>query len=135
MKSNSKDRMVVSLIAVVFFVTVCGLGYMLFGKHNPTGMFTSYTRIVKVDNLQQIELYKKYTTVYAIKIQENNKFFLEYHGYESNVPYENKFDLTADQYNKIVEGNDYWFQVKYSKTGSETDGSIKKIYTEDPMRR
>ena len=134
MKPTSKDRMLVSLIVVVFLLTVCGTGYVIFGKPKVAGAITGSTKMVKIDNLQQIELYKKYITSYAIKVQENNKFYLEYHSYENSVPYESKFDLTADQYKELVEGKDYWFKVKYSKIGDKTYGNIKMIYTENPVR-
>lgn len=134
MKPSSKDRMKLLLILIVFLLVLSAMVYMIFGKPKLSGMTTSSTKIVKVDNVQQIELYKKYTEPYAIKVQENNKFYLHYYYYNNSVPYESKLDLTIDQYNKLVEDNEYWFDVKFSKLDDRTNGTIKKIYTENPMR-
>jgi hypothetical protein len=133
MKSSSKDRIKLLLILIVFLLVLTVMGYMIF---NPkvTGM-TASAKIVKVDNAQQIEFYKEYTKPYAIKVKENNKFYLKYYSYGNNVSYESKFDLTTDQFNKLVEGTDYWFDIKFSKRGDKTKGIIKKIYTENPMRQ
>jgi len=132
MKPSSKDRMKVSIILVVFILVLSAIGYGIFGKPKVAGGYIPDIKIVKADNLKQIELYKKYNTPYAIKVRENNEFYVKYYDYENNVPNESRFDLTADQYNKLVEDNEYWFKVKYSKTGDTTNGIIKTVYTEKP---
>jgi hypothetical protein len=132
MKPSSKDRMTVSIILVVFLLVLSAIGYGIFGKPKVAGGYISDIKIVKADNLQKIELYKKYNTPYAIKVRENNEFYVKYYDYENNVPNESRFDLTADQYNKLIEDSEYWFDVKYSKIGDTTEGIIKKIYTEKP---
>lgn len=133
MKPSSKNRMTVSIILIVFLMVLSAIGYTIFGKPKDTRMLTVSTKIVKVDNIKQIELCKKYNYTYAIKVQENDKFYLKYYSYENNVPYDSKFDLTTDQYNKLVEGDEYWFDVDFSKAGDKTTGTTKKIYTENPV--
>lgn len=132
MNPSSKDRMTVLIILVVFLLVLSVMGYGIFGKPKVAASYIPFTTIVKADNLQQIERYKKYSTPYAIKVQGNNVFYLKYYDYENSVPNESKFELTADQYNKLVEGEQYWFYVKYSKTGDRSSGSIKTVYTEKP---
>jgi hypothetical protein len=134
MKPSSKDRITVSIILVVFLLVLSFIGYVIFGNPKSSGMTTSHTNIVKVDNIQQIELYKKSNDTYAIKVQENNKLYLKYYSFPNNVPYESKYDLTIEQYNKIVEGDDYWFEVDYFKKGDSSKGIIKEVYTENPAR-
>lgn len=133
MKPSSKDRITVSILLVVSLLVILAMGYMVFGKPKVSGMTTTSTKIVKVDNLEQIERYKKYIDTYAIKVQENNKVYLKFYSYENSVSYESKLDLTLDQFNKLVEGKEYWFEIELLKTGDKTNGTIKKIYTEDPV--
>ena len=132
MKPSSKDRMKVSIILVVFILVLSAIGYGIFGKPKVAGGYIPDIKIVKADNLKQIELYKKYNTPYAIKVRENNEFYVKYYDYENSVPKQSRFGLTDDQYNKLIEGKEYWFDVKYSKIGDETKGIIKTVYTEKP---
>jgi hypothetical protein len=45
-----------------------------------------------------------------------------------------KYELTKDQYSKLVESSKYWFMVKFSNAGSTRDGIVKDIFTEDPEK-
>lgn len=135
MKPSSKDRIKLSVILIGFLLALSAFGYMIFGKHKTAGEYTS-ARIVKAENIQEIELNKKYHEFYAIKVQENDKFYLKYYRYdENNVPYESKYELTSDQYSKLVENNQYWFNIKYSKLDDNTKGIIAGIYTDNPVQK
>ena len=127
MKSNLKDRIVVSLIVVVFLVTVLGLVYALFSKPKVTYIYTPPTMIVESSNLNQIDRYEKRNTVYAVKDQGS----LKYHYLEGS---ETLLVLEATEYNKLVEGKTYWFGIKLTKAGDPSSGVIKSVYTENIMR-
>ncbi len=134
MRASFKERSFVLLWLVTFVLVVSSLAYMAFAKPKSSGMLTSGVRIVEKDNLEQIELYKKYQS-YAFKVKDNNKFYLRYYSMENKAPVESKFELTSEQYNKLVEGNEYWFMVKFSKNGDTNSGTIKEILSENPARR
>jgi hypothetical protein len=135
MRAAFKERSVVMLWIVIFILVVAWVGYLAFGKPKVTGEITTGVEIVKTENVQQIEMYKKYLISYAFKAQDNNKFYLKYYTYDNMTPVdERKLDLTREQYNKLLEGNKYWFEVKYSKK-DDRSGSIKEIFTDDPARR
>jgi hypothetical protein len=134
MNPSSKDKMIVVSILIVFLLVVSGVAYTIFAKPKTAGMITMVTKIVNVDNIDQIALYKKHSNTYAIKVQENNISYLRYFSYDNSVPYESKYDLTTDQYNKLVDDKEYWFNVDFAKTGDRGKGIIKKIYTENPVR-
>jgi hypothetical protein len=92
-------------------------------------------QLIKTDNTEQIEIYKKYQTPYALKVQDNNKFYLRYYSYENNAPIESKLEVTNKQYNKLVEDNKYWFMIKFTESGDQSNGTIKDIFTQDPVQR
>jgi hypothetical protein len=137
MKASFKDRSIVILLLLIFILVVSALVYFNFAKPKTTGMLTSSTEIIKLDNLQQIEINKKYGTPYAFKVQDNNKYYLRYFAYENSKPSttESKYELTKDQYSKLVEGSKYWFMVKFSNADNTRDGIVKDLFTEDPAKR
>jgi hypothetical protein len=137
MKASFKDRSIVILLLLIFIFVVSALVYFISAKPKTTGILTSGTEIIKIDNLQQIEINKKYGTPYALKVQDNNKYYLRYFAYENSKPSttESKLELTKEQYNKLVEGNKYWLKVKFSKAGDTSGGIVKDIFTEDPTRK
>jgi hypothetical protein len=108
--------------------------YYTFGNPKPTGMLTPGVQIVKTENDKQVEIYKQYKTPYAVKIQDSNKFYLKYYGYESNKPVESKFEITSQQYNNLIEGKEYWLKVQFTKKNDYTSGTVKEILTEDPVK-
>lgn len=119
---------------VIFILVVAWVGYLAFGNPKSSGMIAS-AEVVKADSIEQIEIYKKYHLPYGFKIQEENKFYLNFYTYENMTPVdERKLEITREQYNKLVEGNKYWFEVRYSKKADRT-GIIKEIFTDDPARR
>jgi hypothetical protein len=130
MKPSSKDRMTVLIILGVFILVLAGMGYVIFGNPKITGIKTAPTVIVKADDLQQIEMYKKHIVRFAIKVHENNEFYLKYYAYDYDVPYESKFILNADLYNKLVENKEYQFKVKFTKHGDRSNGTIQLIYND-----
>ena len=134
MMTSFKDRGVVTLLLVVFILVVTFLVYNTVVKPKETGMLTS-VEIIKDDNAQQIEIYKKYHTRYAFKIQEDSKAYLRFYSYENNILIESKLEVTDEQFHKLVEGNKYWIEVKYSKKIDTSNGILEAIYTEEPMRR
>jgi hypothetical protein len=137
MRASFKDRSIVILLLLIFIFVVSALVYFISAKPKTTGILTSGTEIIKIDNLQQIEINKKYGTPYALKVQDNNKYYLRYFAYENSKPSttESKLELTKEQYNKLVEGNKYWLKVKFSKADDTSSGIVKDIFTEDPTRK
>jgi hypothetical protein len=131
MKSNSKDRVLVSLMAAIFLVTVFGIGYLLLGKSKVTGLYTTPTVVVESSNSSQIEQYKKYSTVYAVK----DDGYLKYYWSDGGNPTETILVLEAVEYNKLVQGKTYWFDIDLTISGDLTSGSVKSVYTEDIMRK
>lgn len=97
-------------------------------------MLTPGVQIVKTENDKQVEIYKQYKTPYAIKIQDSNKLYLKYYGYESNKPVESKFEITSDEYNKLIEGNRYWLKVQFTNKNASAMGIVKEIFTDDPSK-
>ena len=131
MKSNSKDRVLVSLIAAIFIVTVFGIGYLFFGKSKVAGLYTTPTVVVESSNSSQIELYKKHNTVYAVK----DEGYLKYYWSDGGTPTETILVLEAVEYNKLVQGKTYWFDIDLTISGDLTSGAVKSVYTEDIMRK
>ena len=131
MKSNSKDRVLVSLIAAIFIVTVFGIGYLFFGKSKVAGLYTTPTVVVESSNSSQIELYKKHNTVYAVK----DEGYLKYYWSDGGTPTETILVLEAVEYNKLVQGKTYWFDIDLTISGDLTSGAVKSVYTENIMRK
>jgi len=131
MKSNSKDRVLVSLIAAIFLVTVFGIGYLFFGKSKVSGLYTTPTVVVESSNSSQIELYKRHNTVYAIK----DEGYLKYYWSDGGTPTETILVLEVVEYNKLVQGKTYWFDIDLTISGDLTSGAVKSVYTEDIMRK
>jgi len=131
MKSNSKDRVLVSLIAAIFLVTVFGIGYLFFGKSKVSGLYTTPTVVVESSNSSQIELYKKHNTVYAVK----DDGYLKYYWSDGGTPTETILVLEVVEYNKLVQGKTYWFDIDLTISGDLTSGAVKSVYTEDIMRK
>jgi hypothetical protein len=118
-----------------FIVVVSALVYFVFARPKASGMLTPEVQIVKADNLQQIENYKKYNTPYAIKTQDNTKFYLKYYYNEGNKPVESKLEITSEQFNKLTEGNKYWFMVRFANSDDSTSGTIKEVLTDNPTKK
>jgi hypothetical protein len=135
LKPSFKEKSAVLIWLLIFVLLVSTLVYFIFAKPKTTGMITSGVQIVKADSVDQIEIYKKYQTPYASKDQDNNKFYMIYYFYEGNKLVESKLEVTSEQYDKLIEGNKYWFMVKFSKTDDISSGTIKDIFTEDPTKR
>lgn len=131
MKSSSKDRVLVSLIAAIFLVTVFGIGYLLFSKSKVAGLYTTPTVVVESGNSSQIELYKKHSTVYAVK----DEGYLKYYWSDGGTPTETILVLETVEYNKLVQGKTYWFDIDLTISGDLSSGSVKSVYTEDIMRK
>lgn len=131
MKSNSKDRVLVSLIAAIFIVTVFGIGYLFFSKSKVAGLYTTPTVVVESSNSSQIELYKKHNTVYAVK----DEGYLKYYWSDGGTPTETILVLEAVEYNKLVQGKTYWFDIDLTISGDLTSGAVKSVYTENIMRK
>lgn len=138
MKPNSKDRIKLLLIIIVFLFALSVVGYMFgyafYPNKKTSGECTGATQIVSTENVQVIERNKKYNEWYAIKAQENDKYYLKFYKSDTGVYRECKYDITMEQYNKLIEGNTYWFSIKYSKLDDDTNGIIKQVYTDNPMK-
>jgi hypothetical protein len=131
MNSNSKDKVLVSLMAAIFLVTVFGIGYLLLGKSKVAGLYTTPTVVVESSNSSQIEQYKKHSTVYAVK----DDGYLKYYWSDGGNPTETILVLEAVEYNKLVPGKTYWFDIDLTISGDLTSGAIKSVYTEDINRK
>jgi hypothetical protein len=135
LKVSFKEKSVLLIWMLGFVIVVSALVYFVFAKPKAAGMLTSGVQIVKADNVQQIETYKKYNNAYALKIQEDRKFYLKYYYYENSKPIESKLEVTSEQFNTLTEGNRYWFMVKFAKIDDYRSGTIKEIFEEDPTQK
>jgi hypothetical protein len=135
LKVSFKEKSALLIWMLGFVIVVSYLVYFAFAKPKAAGMLTSGVQIVKADNVQQIETYKKYNSAYALKIQEDNKFYLKYYYYENNKPIESKLEVTSEQFNKLNADNKYWFMVKFAKIDDYRSGTIKEIFKEDPTQK
>jgi hypothetical protein len=131
MKSNTKDRLVISFIVGVFLVTVYGIGYILLSRPKATGVYTAPTMIVASSDSVQIDICKKDSTAYAIKEQG----VLKCYGLNASILVESRLAIEAEEYDKLVEGKIYWFDIRLTKPDDMSSGVIKKVYTEDIRRR
>lgn len=127
MKSSSKDRLVVGAIFLVFILTVSVIAYSIFGKNKLGGIYTSGTLIVAESDSEQIKICNRSNAAFAIKDSGS----LKYYGLESDMSKEKIFVLKSEDYNKLVEGKTYWFDVRLKKADDMTSAVIEKIYTED----
>lgn len=135
MKSSSKDRIKLSVIAFFFLLGILAIGYMIWGNSPTTGMYTGMVKIISVDNTEDINRYKKYKTSYAYKVNESDEFLLKYTTYDINHTINSTLTLTSEQYNELVEGEYYWFKIKLSKPNDISDGIIESIYTDSPTQK
>ena len=46
-----------------------------------------------------------------------------------------KYKLTENQYDELMESEYYCFKIKYSKGNDTSSGTVKSIYTENPVQR
>ncbi|MBZ9632902.1 hypothetical protein [Clostridium sp. FP1] len=129
MKSNSKDRIVVSIIVIVFLVTISGIAYLTFGPHKVKGIYTAGTLIVASNDSEQIKICKKNNAAYAIK----GNGVLKYYGLGADISNETTLELATEDFNKLVDGKTYWFDIKLKKADDMSIGVIKKVYTQSIM--
>ncbi|MBU3146017.1 hypothetical protein [Clostridium sp. CF012] len=126
MKSSSKDRLVVASILLVFILTVSAMAYIMLGRNKVGGIYTGATLIVAASDSEQIKICSRNSNPYAIKDSGS----LKYYGLGSSISTENIFALETEEYNKLVEGKTYWFDIRLKKADDMTSAVIKKIYTE-----
>ncbi len=134
MKSASKDRIKLSLIAMVLFLVLFGVWYLIWGNTKITGMYSSMTKVISVDNVESITRYEKDKTEYAYKVKEDDKLSLKYISYDENGPIVNTFILTNEQYNQLDDGEYYWFKIKFTSDDCR-NGTVKQVFTDNPIRR
>ena len=127
MKSSSKDRLVVASILLVFILTVSAMAYIMLGRNKVGGIYTGATLIVAASDSEQIKICNRSNAPYAIKDSGS----LKYYGLGSSISTENIFILETEDYNKLVEGKNYWFDVRLKKADDMSSAVIEKIYTED----
>lgn len=130
MTPNSKDRIKVASLVILLFIGLLFIGFMIFGKPSPSGQITSMVKIIAADDTEQIDTCKKNNTAYAHKLKENDKFFLEYHSKDTE-----KYTLTKQQYDKLDENEYYYFKIKFSSSKDTNSGTVKSIYTENPIQK
>ena len=126
MKSNSKDRIVVSIIVIIFLVTISSICFLILGRHKATGVYTGGTMIVEVNDSEQIKICKRSNAPYAIK----DNGFLKYYGLGTDIYKESILEMETEDFNKLVEGKIYWFDIKLKKADDKSIGVVKKVYTE-----
>ncbi|MBZ9689571.1 hypothetical protein G9F72_025175 [Clostridium estertheticum] len=130
MKSSSKDRLVVAAILLVFILTVSAIAYFMLGKNKAYGIYTRETLIIAASDSEQIKICNRSNAPYAIKDSGS----LKYYGLGSGMSTENIFVLKTEDYNKLVEGKTYWFDIRLKKADDMTSAVIGKIYTENIMK-
>ncbi len=128
MKSNTKNRIQVMVMGAVLLIGLLFIGYIVFGKPIAGVEYTPMLKIIAADNVEEIDKCKKYDTPYAHKIKEGDDYFLEY-------PNAEKYKLTEKQYDELIESNYYCFKIKFSKISNTSNGTVKSIYTENPVQR
>lgn len=129
MKSSSVYKLVIFLILVAFLVIEYILLNTIFIKPKITTLYTQPTIIVESSNFNQIQLYEKHNTFYAVKHQG----ILKYYWSENNKPKETLLALEDIKYHKLLEGNTYWFDIKLTTPGDVSNGVIKSFYAVDIM--
>ncbi|MBC8061396.1 MAG: hypothetical protein H7Y18_12135 [Clostridiaceae bacterium] len=129
MKSSSVYKLVIFLILVAFLVIEYILLNTIFIKPKITTLYTQPTIIVESSNFNQIQLYEKHNTFYAVKHQG----ILKYYWSENNKPKETLLVLEDIKYHKLLEGNTYWFDIKLTTPGDVSNGIIKSFYAVDIM--
>lgn len=127
MKPSSKDRLVVASILLVFILTVSAITYFMLGRNKVGGIYTRGTLIVAASDSEQIKICNRSSAPYAIKDSGS----LKYYGLGTDMSTENIFILETEDYNKLVEGKTYWFDVRLKKADDMTSAVIKKVYIED----
>lgn len=130
MTPNSKDRIKVASLGILLLVGLLFIGFMIFGKPSPSGQITSMVKIIAADDTERIDTCKKNNTAYAHKLKENDKFFLEYHSKDTE-----KYTLTKQQYDKLDENEYYYFKIKFSSSKDTSSGTVKSIYTKNPIQK
>lgn len=127
MQSNTKDRVKVIILGSVLLTGIAIIGYMFLGKSGTAEVYTNLVKIVAADDSQEIEECKKYNMSYALNVKEDDKYFLEYDN--------GKYKLTEEQYNELIVGKAYFFNIKYTSSKNTSSGIVKAIYTENPIQR
>ncbi|WP_017414905.1 hypothetical protein [Clostridium tunisiense] len=135
MRAVSRDRFKLLFISIALLAGLFIIGNLAFGKAKITGMYTSGTKVVKVDDTEAINRSKKYNTPYAHKVKENDKFYLKYFAFEGGQPKNGTFTMTSEQYEELVEGKEYWFNIEFDKPDDDGSGKVKTVYKEDPMKK
>lgn len=134
MKENSKDRIKVTLIILVFlvFVSIIGIGLggaLGFIKTKPIGMFTGPVVVVDESDTERIDSLKKYGP-YAFKVKEDDNFYLMHFSWESDKPVEHKIKLTEKEFDSILIGKVYKFDFKLDKK-DDNKGEIREIHPQN----
>ncbi|WP_291573859.1 hypothetical protein [Clostridium sp. UBA4548] len=135
MRAVSRDRFKLLFISIALLAGLFIIGNLAFGKSKATGMYTSGVKVVKVDDTEAINMSKKYGTAYAHKVKENDKLYLKYFGLENGQPKNGTFTMTSEQYEELVEGKEYWFNIQYDNPDDDSLGKVKTVYKEDPMKK
>ena len=129
MKSSSVYKVMILIIVVVFLVIEYVLLNTIFVKPKVTTLYTQPTIIVESSNFNQIQLYEKHNTFYAVKHQG----ILKYYWSENNKAKETLLVLEDNKYQKLLEGNTYWFDIRLTTPGDVSNGVIKSFYAVDIM--
>lgn len=135
MRAAFKEKSFVALWVIITLLIVSTLGYFALAKPKSSGM-TFGAEVISIEDTKQLDILNKYKTPYAFKVKDNDKLYLRYFYYENNasVPKESNFEISKDRYDKLKEGNKYWFTVKFSKANDESKGIVTELMTENPAR-
>jgi hypothetical protein len=130
MKSNSKNKLIVAIIVIIFLGTISSISFLILGRDKVRGLYTGGTLIVALNDSQQLEICKRSNSVYAIK----GNGVLKYYGLGTDISNETTLEIKTEDFNKLVEGKTYWFDISLKKENDMSTGVIKKVYTESRGR-
>ncbi len=137
MRASTKERGMLLAIAIVFLSVIVFGGYFLFGPRKAGSMIATNVRIVDKNNKDIVDMVIKDRATYAFKVEENGVYFLEMYrpiNFSENFE-KGKYDIDKKDYDTLEISKFYWFDIRFKKADVFESGIVRKVYTEDPMRR
>ena len=137
MRASTKERGMLLTIAIVFLSVIIFGGYFLFGPRKAGSMIATNVRIIDKNNKDMVDMMVKDRAIYAFKVEENGAYFLEiYRPINFSEEFDKgKYDINKKDYDTLEISKFYWFDIKFKKADVFESGIVRKVYTEDPMRR
>lgn len=131
MESYTKIRIGVGIVALAAVLIISSFLYGNYQWDKNIRGIASEMELVNLSNKDRIELLENQGYSYAVKAQENGKYYLYLHGM-TNKDVESKISLTKKQYESLEDGKKYWFDIKKYKPYDWTGGVVKNVFTYDP---